>query len=95
MEAALPWDDRVRRRLRLRDLDILMAVIEAGSMSKAAARFNMTQPAVTKVIAPFVFLRRKMSGIHSRFRRCEVTVNIRAKGCATGSDGSTFARSHR
>jgi DNA-binding transcriptional LysR family regulator len=51
MEAALPWDDRLRRRLRLRDLDILMAVVDAGSMSKAAARFNMTQPAVTKVIA--------------------------------------------
>ena len=51
MEAKLPWDDRIRRRLRLRDLDILMAVIDAGSMSKAAARFNMTQPAVTKVIA--------------------------------------------
>jgi DNA-binding transcriptional LysR family regulator len=47
----LPWDDRIRRRLRLRDIDILMAVIDAGSMSKAAARFNMTQPAVSKVIA--------------------------------------------
>jgi DNA-binding transcriptional LysR family regulator len=47
----VPWDDRVRRRLRLRDLDILMAVIDAGSMSKASVRFNMTQPAVTKVIA--------------------------------------------
>jgi DNA-binding transcriptional LysR family regulator len=47
----LPWDDRIRRRLRLRDIDILMAVVDAGSMSKAATRFNMTQPAVTKVIA--------------------------------------------
>ncbi len=47
----MPWDERIRRRLRLRDLDILMAVIDAGSMSKAAIRFNMTQPAVTKVIA--------------------------------------------
>ena len=28
-----------------------MAVVDAGSMSKAATRFNMTQPAVTKVIA--------------------------------------------
>jgi DNA-binding transcriptional LysR family regulator len=51
MEAGLPWDDRIRRRLRLRDLDILIAVIDAGSMTKAATRFNMTQPAVTKVIA--------------------------------------------
>ena len=47
----MPWDDRIRRRLRLRDLDILMAVIDAGSMSKAATRFNMSQPAVTKVVA--------------------------------------------
>jgi DNA-binding transcriptional LysR family regulator len=48
---AVPWDDRIRRRLKLRDLDILMAVIQAGSMGKAASRFNMTQPAVSKVIA--------------------------------------------
>ncbi len=47
----MPWNDRVRRRLRLRDLDILMAVVNAGSMTKAATLFNMTQPAVTKVIA--------------------------------------------
>ena len=47
----MPWDDRIRRRLKLRDIDILMAVIQAGSMGKAAGRFNMTQPAVSKVIA--------------------------------------------
>ena len=47
----MPWDDRIRRRLKLRDLDILMAVIQAGSMGKAAGRFNITQPAVSKVIA--------------------------------------------
>jgi DNA-binding transcriptional LysR family regulator len=50
---SMPWDDRIRRRLKLRDLDILMAVIQAGSMGKAADRFNMTQPAVSKVIAEF------------------------------------------
>jgi DNA-binding transcriptional LysR family regulator len=47
----MPWDDRIRRRLKLRDLDILMTVIDAGSMGKAAARFNMSQPAVSKLIA--------------------------------------------
>ena len=47
----MPWDDRIKRRLKLRDIDILMAVIQAGSMGKAAGRFNMTQPAVSKVIA--------------------------------------------
>jgi DNA-binding transcriptional LysR family regulator len=51
MTAAPQWNDRVRRRLRLRDVDILMAVIQTGSMGKAAAALNMSQPAVSKAIA--------------------------------------------
>src|SRR5262245_18534625 len=51
MDLAVPWDDRIRRRLKLRDLDILMAVIQAGGMGKAANRLNMSQPAVSKAIA--------------------------------------------
>jgi DNA-binding transcriptional LysR family regulator len=47
----VPWDDRIRRRFKLRDLDILMAVISAGSMGKAATRLNMAQPAVSKAVA--------------------------------------------
>jgi DNA-binding transcriptional LysR family regulator len=47
----MPWDDRVRRRFKLRDLDILMAVVDAGSMGKAAARLNMAQPAISKSVA--------------------------------------------
>src|SRR5436853_536511 len=50
-ERPVPWNDRIRSRLKLRDLDVLMAVIQAGSMGKAAARFNMTQPAVSKIVA--------------------------------------------
>jgi DNA-binding transcriptional LysR family regulator len=50
-DGAMPWDDRIRRRLKLRDLDILMAVIQTGSMGKAAGQFNMSQPAVSKMIA--------------------------------------------
>jgi DNA-binding transcriptional LysR family regulator len=46
----MPWDDRVRRRFKLRDLDILMAVIDAGSMGKTASRLNMVQPAVSKAV---------------------------------------------
>jgi DNA-binding transcriptional LysR family regulator len=46
----MPWNERVKRRLRLRDLDILMAVIETGSMGKAAKRLNVSQPAVSKAI---------------------------------------------
>jgi DNA-binding transcriptional LysR family regulator len=47
----VPWDNRIRRRLKLRDLDILMAVVEAGGMGKAAGRLDMTQPAVSKAVA--------------------------------------------
>ena len=46
----MPWTDRTKRRLKLRDLDILMAVIETGSMGKAANRLGISQPAVSKAI---------------------------------------------
>src|ERR1700746_2395155 len=46
----MPWNDRVKRRLKLRDLDILMAVIATGSMGKAANRLKISQPAVSKAI---------------------------------------------
>jgi DNA-binding transcriptional LysR family regulator len=46
----VPWNDRTKRRLKLRDLDILMAVIETGSMGKAANRLTISQPAVSKAI---------------------------------------------
>jgi DNA-binding transcriptional LysR family regulator len=45
------WNDRVRRRLKLRDVDILLAVVQSGSMGKAALALNMSQPAVSKAIA--------------------------------------------
>jgi len=48
---AAQWNDRVRRRVRLRDVDILLAVIQTGSMGKAAAALNMSQPAVSKAVA--------------------------------------------
>jgi len=46
----MPWDDRTKRRLKLRDLDILLAVVETGSMGKAAKRLNTSQPAVSKAV---------------------------------------------
>src|SRR5580704_2297076 len=51
MTAPAQWNDRVRRRLKLRDLDILLAVVQTGSMGKAASALNMSQPAVSKAIA--------------------------------------------
>jgi DNA-binding transcriptional LysR family regulator len=47
----MPWNDRTRRRLKLRDLDILTTLIDAGTMGKAASRLNISQPAVSKAVA--------------------------------------------
>jgi DNA-binding transcriptional LysR family regulator len=47
----MPWDDRIGRRLKLKDLQTLMAVVEAGGMGKAADRLNYSQPAVSQAIA--------------------------------------------
>jgi DNA-binding transcriptional LysR family regulator len=43
--------DRVSHRLKLRDLRLLLAVVEWGSMAKAAAHLNLTQSGVSKAIA--------------------------------------------
>jgi len=45
------WDDRIGRRLKLRDLHILMSVAQCGSMGKAAADLAISQPAISKAIA--------------------------------------------
>jgi DNA-binding transcriptional LysR family regulator len=42
--------ERVARRLKLRALHILDAVVRSGSMAKAASLLNVTQPAVSKAI---------------------------------------------
>lgn len=47
----MPWGDRLRRRLKLRTLDILLTVVQAGGIGKAARRLNMSQPAVSQAIA--------------------------------------------
>ena len=45
------WDRHIGRRLKLRDLYILMAVVDARGMGKAADRLGMSQPAVSQAIA--------------------------------------------
>jgi DNA-binding transcriptional LysR family regulator len=45
------WDERVGRHLTLRDLSILLTAVEAGSMSKAAERLRVSQPAISKTIS--------------------------------------------
>src|ERR1700730_4977043 len=47
----MDWIDRAGRRVRLRDLHILLAVAEAGSMSKASARLAVSHPVVSKTIS--------------------------------------------
>jgi DNA-binding transcriptional LysR family regulator len=44
-------DRYIRRRLKLRDLDTLLAVSQSGSMAKAARRLSVSQPAISKAIA--------------------------------------------
>jgi len=43
--------DRVGKRVRLQDIHILMAVVQAGSMGKAARELNTSQPNISKSIA--------------------------------------------
>src|SRR5262245_29522877 len=45
------WERRIGRRVRLRDLHVLLTVVQCGSMAKAAQRLAVSQPAVSKAIA--------------------------------------------
>src|SRR5919109_3384428 len=47
----MQWSERIGKRLKLRDLHILLAVVQWGSMAKAAAELAVSQPAVSKAIA--------------------------------------------
>jgi DNA-binding transcriptional LysR family regulator len=49
--ANVQWADRIGRRLKLRDLHVLFAVVQAGSMAKAAERLSVSQPVVSQAIA--------------------------------------------
>src|SRR4029078_4086473 len=42
---------RVGRRLKLRHMEILLAVVETGSMAKAAPRVSISKPAISRPIA--------------------------------------------
>src|SRR5918997_4562060 len=47
----MPWDERILRRLRLKDIQTLLAVVDTGNIGKAAGRLNYSQPAVSKALA--------------------------------------------
>jgi DNA-binding transcriptional LysR family regulator len=45
------WEDRIGRRVKLRDVNVLLAVVEHGSMARAAQHLAVSQPVVSKAIA--------------------------------------------
>ena len=51
MASSPDWQDRIARRIRLRDLHVFATVIRAGSMNRAAADLGITQPAVSQAVA--------------------------------------------
>ncbi len=51
MVAPIPWDQQIGRRLRLRDLFVLLTVVEYGSMGRAAAKLGVATPSISEAIA--------------------------------------------
>src|SRR5687768_14728344 len=51
MGRTMQLTDRIGRRIKLQDLHILMAVVQAGSMGKASRILNTSQPNISKSIA--------------------------------------------
>ncbi len=47
----MSWKDDVGRRIKLRDLRMLQATVEAGSMAKAARTLSMSQPAISYALS--------------------------------------------
>src|SRR5262245_12178179 len=43
--------DRIERRIKLRDVRVLLSVVQAGSMHKAAEHLGTSQPAISRAIA--------------------------------------------
>ena len=48
---AMHLSERIGRRLKLQDLHVLMTVVQAGSMAKAAKRLNTGQPNISRSIS--------------------------------------------
>ena len=47
----MKWADRIGRRLKLRDLHVLMMVVRSGTMARAAQQLAVSQPVVSKTIS--------------------------------------------
>ena len=64
----MDWADRIGRRVRLRDLHILLAVAERGSMAKASAHLAISHPVVSKTISDLDRIPpQKLGGRHRSF----------------------------
>lgn len=51
MTSRRDWASRIGRRVRLRDLHVLFAVVQHGSMARAGAHLGMSQSAVSQAVA--------------------------------------------
>ena len=51
MAKRVEWESRIGRRLRLRDLHVLFAVVQSGTMSGAASTLGVSQPVVSEAVA--------------------------------------------
>ena len=49
--AKMDWSDRIGRRIRLRDLHVVIAVADAGSMTKASQKLAISHPVVSKTVS--------------------------------------------
>ena len=47
----MQWNERVGRRLKLKDLHMLEAIARLGSMARAAEDLAISQPAISKAMA--------------------------------------------
>jgi DNA-binding transcriptional LysR family regulator len=47
----MEWTERIGRRIRLRDLHILLAVVQCKSLAKAAEQLAISRPVVSRAIA--------------------------------------------
>jgi DNA-binding transcriptional LysR family regulator len=47
----MKWTDSIAQRIKLRDLQIVLAVSKSGSMGRAAADLAVSQPAISKAIS--------------------------------------------
>jgi len=51
MVRKIDWESQLGRRLKLRDLHVFLAVVQRGSMSKAAEHLGVSQAAVSEIVA--------------------------------------------